>query len=198
MSPKPDISEDRKNQILEAATNVFSEKGISSARMDDIASESGVSKGLLYWYFKSKGELVIAIAERFFNREMAAVKELAEREGSATILLQEFLEIMILDTRRIQPIMPLLFEFFALLIRKKGIHKVVGKVVSDMFTDLETIVARGIEQGEFIQLDPHAASVAIRAVIEGTYIIWAYAPDQVDIEKHIRSGVMLILQGMLV
>jgi AcrR family transcriptional regulator len=67
MSPRPDVSDERKDQILNAAERVFTRKGIDLARMDDIAEETGLSKGTLYLYFKSKGDLIIAILERIFQ-----------------------------------------------------------------------------------------------------------------------------------
>ena len=45
MSPRPDVSEERRNQILEAAMAVFARQGFEQARMDDIAQEVGLSKG---------------------------------------------------------------------------------------------------------------------------------------------------------
>ena len=58
MAPKPDVSEERKQQILEAASEVFSQKGFDNARMEDIAEQTGLSKGSLYLYFKSKDDLI--------------------------------------------------------------------------------------------------------------------------------------------
>ena len=58
MSPKPDVSEERKEQIATAATKIFSEQGFDKARMDDIASEAKLSKGTLYLYFKSKDAII--------------------------------------------------------------------------------------------------------------------------------------------
>ena len=67
MSPKPDVSDERKYQILNAAEQVFTKKGLDLARMDDIAEETGLSKGTLYLYFKSKDDLIIAILDRIFR-----------------------------------------------------------------------------------------------------------------------------------
>ena len=61
MSPKPDVSEERTAQIITAAMQVFAQQGLEKARMDDIASESGLSKGTLYLYFKSKDAIISAI-----------------------------------------------------------------------------------------------------------------------------------------
>ena len=69
MSPRPDVSDERKSQIINAAEGVFTKKGFDEARMDDIAEETGLSKGTLYLYFKSKDDLIIAILDRMFQRE---------------------------------------------------------------------------------------------------------------------------------
>ena len=45
MSPRPDVSVERKKQILDAAMLVFSRKGLHQAHMDDIVKQSGLSIG---------------------------------------------------------------------------------------------------------------------------------------------------------
>ena len=49
MSPKPDVSEERIEQITEAATKVFAEQGFDKARMDDIASEAKAAVDRLFF-----------------------------------------------------------------------------------------------------------------------------------------------------
>ncbi len=46
MTPRPDVSDERRKQILDAAARVFAQKGFHEARMDDIASEVGLSRGI--------------------------------------------------------------------------------------------------------------------------------------------------------
>lgn len=76
MSPRPDVSEERKEQIIDAATHVFARSGYAKARMDDIAKETGVSKGTLYWYFKNKDAILLAILDNLLDRELAAIRKL--------------------------------------------------------------------------------------------------------------------------
>lgn len=54
-------SEDRPREICAAALEVFAEKGFAAARLDEIASRAGVSKGTLYLYFKDKEDLFRAV-----------------------------------------------------------------------------------------------------------------------------------------
>lgn len=60
----PQYKEEAKERIIQAALEVFAEKGLYKATMDDIAKKLGVSKGALYLYFKSKDELIREITKR--------------------------------------------------------------------------------------------------------------------------------------
>ena len=48
---------ERKQQLLEAAAELFAERGYSATRIADICTAAGVAKGLFYWYFPTKGAL---------------------------------------------------------------------------------------------------------------------------------------------
>ena len=52
-----DQGRERKQQILDAATALFSSRGNQATRVADICTEAGVAKGLFYWYFDSKESL---------------------------------------------------------------------------------------------------------------------------------------------
>ncbi|MDI1364335.1 MAG: helix-turn-helix domain containing protein, partial [bacterium] len=54
-------SEARPGEIVQAALEVFAEKGFAAARLDDIARQAGVSKGALYLYFETKEDLFRAV-----------------------------------------------------------------------------------------------------------------------------------------
>ncbi|MGH9306522.1 MAG: TetR/AcrR family transcriptional regulator [Acidimicrobiales bacterium] len=62
---KPRLSrEARRQQILDAAAQVFGRLGFEATRMDDVAKAASVSKGLLYKHFPSKDDLFRALVER--------------------------------------------------------------------------------------------------------------------------------------
>jgi len=49
----------RKEQILDAALHVLVQNGYEQARMDDVVQSSNLSKGAIYWYYKSKKEMYL-------------------------------------------------------------------------------------------------------------------------------------------
>ena len=59
------LIEARRNQILDAATEVFSRRGYHRATTKEIARTAGISEGTIYNYFRSKDELLMTIMSRF-------------------------------------------------------------------------------------------------------------------------------------
>jgi AcrR family transcriptional regulator len=63
-----DEEEGTRNKILNAALQEFSRHGLSGARIDAIAAESGINKGMIYYYFGSKEDLYVAALEESYRR----------------------------------------------------------------------------------------------------------------------------------
>ncbi len=63
MPRTPKVVEDRREQIIDAAMHVFSEKGFMKATNRDVAREAGITPGLIYYYFESKEKLLEAMIE---------------------------------------------------------------------------------------------------------------------------------------
>lgn len=53
------LDSEKQNRILNAAINEFAEKGYENASTNDIVKEAGISKGLLFHYFKNKKQLFL-------------------------------------------------------------------------------------------------------------------------------------------
>lgn len=66
-----------RNRILDAAEQVFHDKGVSRTSLADIAAAAGVTRGAIYWHFANKGELFTAM----FDRVLLPLDELAAERG---------------------------------------------------------------------------------------------------------------------
>lgn len=80
----------KENLIVNAAEKVFSQKGFVAAKMEEVAKEAGMSKASLYFYFKSKEELYMAITYRAFqlltDTYYQIIKETSELNGADRVL----------------------------------------------------------------------------------------------------------------
>jgi AcrR family transcriptional regulator len=196
MSPRPDVSDERKTQIINAAEGVFTEKGFDQARMDDIAEETGLSKGTLYLYFKSKDELIIAILDRMFQREFKHFDNLDLTERTTTDALWEITNLLTKEILGLQRLIPIIYQFLALAFRNKYVQQALKKYINQYVDVLVPIIQRGIDSGEFRPVDAREVAIAMGAMIEGTLLLWVYDRSLVKPEYHIHSGMKLLLEGV--
>jgi AcrR family transcriptional regulator len=196
MSPRPDVSEERRHQILNAAEEVFSKKGFDQARMEDIAEGTGLSKGTLYLYFKGKHDLIIAILDRIFQHEFKETEKLVAAEQSAADSVRQFTELAIKDISRMMRLLPIAYEFLALAFRNRYVQHALKQYFNRYMDILVPIIQRGIDAGEFRLVDATEVAVAAGAIFEGTILLWVYDKSRVDPPRHIRAGIGLLLAGI--
>lgn len=70
------IKQEKKQQILSAALEIFAEHGLSAAKMSDIAKAAGVSYGLIYTYFVSKEQIFIELVNDLFTFSIGMADQL--------------------------------------------------------------------------------------------------------------------------
>lgn len=70
-----------RNLILDAAENVFSEKGVAKTALSDIAQAANVSRGAIYWHFKNKNDLFDAMCDRVREPMHSLIESLTEMEA---------------------------------------------------------------------------------------------------------------------
>ena len=149
--------EHRPQQIIEAALETFGECGLAKARLDDIAKRAGVSKGTIYLYFPNKEELFREVV----RQTAVAAIESGERtvtQGTPTDQLfaamrgyWAFVRSPIFNTLHRLVLgelhqFPDLARFYADEVVARGLKLLSG------------IIRRGVESGEFREVDPVIAA----------------------------------------
>lgn len=196
MSPKNNVSEERKSQILDAAMETFSELGFHKARMSDIAETSGLSKGSLYWYFDSKDSIILNLLEKFFEPELKDLRALLTDSRSAEDRLEIYVDRVSTDMVTMLKWMPLVHDFIALAFRKEQVRKAISRYYKMHLEILLSLIQQGLDAGEFQADNAMEASIAIGSILEGTVLLWVYDPSHIDIKYHIKSNINLLLQGL--
>lgn len=75
MTEKEKLTEER---IFDAATEIFLERGMDGARMQEIADLAGINKSLLHYYYRSKDRLFDTVFEKVANRMFARFSPLLD------------------------------------------------------------------------------------------------------------------------
>jgi AcrR family transcriptional regulator len=198
MSPRPDVSEERKSQILEAATAVFARMGFQQSRMEDIASQAGLSKGALYLYYKSKDAVIAALLRSFFTQEFKHLQHFVEVERPEPVSQQ-----ILLLTRQLidamgwmEKLMPIAFEFYALAGRDKETQQFLQGYFRDFRAALASLIQRGIERGEFRAGSAETFAVTLTALYEGMALLSFTDPHGLAWPQQIENSVQSLLDGI--
>ncbi|TVR85122.1 MAG: TetR/AcrR family transcriptional regulator [Spirochaetaceae bacterium] len=196
MSPRADVTEQRTAQIIAAASEIVADNGLDALRMDEVAERTGLSKGTLYLYFRSKHDLSLAMLERVLQRELDTVEGISATAATAEHALREFVDAVIRDIQMITRLMPISYGFLSIAFRNRQVQRALKKYLRRYIDSLTPIIRSGIESGEFQEVDPEEAAIAVAAVVEGTMLLWIYDRSMIDPARHIRSGIEHLLGGL--
>lgn len=142
--------EERRNEIIETAGKLFEEKGYEQTQVQDIVNEIGVAKGLFYYYFKSKDEVMEELADRYADAIIDDVHKLIDKDISTFDKINRIFQIFIDSAEKKSGI------FMGILKVKNGItHERiffnVGKKMVPLVTEL---ILSGNDNGECNCSDP--------------------------------------------
>lgn len=139
-------AEERRNEILDAADELFGQKGFDGTSTNDILEKVGIARGTLYYHFKSKEDIMDALIERYNVRVLGLAKKFA---ADKSIPVNE---------RIIHAVMALNIsgeggkEIIGHIHKPQNalMHQKIQKVIINGVTPILTeIIREGIEQGLF-------------------------------------------------
>jgi len=172
--------EARPEEILVAALELFTEKGFSATRMQDVAKQAGISKGTLYLYFENKEAIFRSVVQEMISPRLDEFEEMVKLyKGPSEELLRKMIKgwWQSVGETRLSAIpklivseagnFPELAEFFVNTVVKRG---------RKVFTD---VVSRGITSGEFNIYEPRAvARLIVAPLVQLT--IWMHSLKPFD------------------
>jgi AcrR family transcriptional regulator len=145
-------AEERRNEILDAADELFGQKGFDGTSTNDILEKVGIARGTLYYHFKSKEDIMDALIDRYSVRLLGAAQEIAADKSIPVV--ERIIRVVIsmnLSGGSSQEIMEHIHKPQNALMHQK-IQKVIINGVTPILTG---IIREGIEQGLFTTPFPY-------------------------------------------
>jgi TetR/AcrR family transcriptional regulator, cholesterol catabolism regulator len=183
------------NKIRASAVKLFRDRGFEAVTIDDIVAEIGCTKGSFYYYFKSKGELLLTLHQEYvnfsvdcFRKAFAAAAPSPERQIEAFVYEswrqihehQEYVGLLF-DERRSLP--------------EDG-AETVAEPKAELRTMLADVIGRGVAEGVFRPVDSRSAALAIFGMCTWGYL-W-YKPDgRVSHEELSAEFTEIVLRGLI-
>jgi AcrR family transcriptional regulator len=193
--------EARPEEITSAALELFVEHGYAATRLEDVAARAGISKGTLYLYFANKEELFKAVVREALVARMAEFRDqIAHYQGSTADLLRVLVlgwwekigstrisgipKLIVAEARNF----PEIAEFY------------VAEVVRPGRETLQAILRRGIERGEFREVDVESTAHLLMAPLL-LVSLWRHSleccsDEKLDPAALMRSHLDILARGL--
>jgi|TARA_B100000959_G_C14908637_1_gene594148 AcrR family transcriptional regulator len=191
-----DKQDQRKDQILEAALSVIVEHGYDHSRMDDIVQSSQLSKGAIYWYYKSKKEVYLSLVDHWVKRYNAGFIDNLEQHHTASEQLKGLFVYFIDQYDKDPAAFKILVEFWSLSGRDKEFNEKLQKVYSDFLEYVIHIIQKGVDSGEFRNVNPRITALSILINIEGINWFTLFEKSGVEAREYIDTISDFILAGV--
>ncbi|MFC3938675.1 TetR/AcrR family transcriptional regulator [Acidovorax facilis] len=197
--------EARPGELLEAALDLFVEKGFAATRVDEVAARAGVSKGTLFLYFPSKEELFKAVVrQNIAGRFEEWRDELDSFVGTTSDLLRYCYQVWWerIGATKASGITKLMFSEAQNFPEITEFYQ--QEVILPGQALIRRIVERGIERGEFrpVPLDyiVHVVLAPMIFLMMWKHSVGACIPDSLGLrpELYIDAQIDNVLNGLLV
>lgn len=182
----------RKQKIIDTAAYLFQKKGYSSATLDDVSNELGVSKAALYHYVSNKDELLSLIYAQALNKIFTDTNEISGRElhpdEKLRLIIQNHIKNIIIKN------LPMLSVFLSEenQLPEKDYQK-IREEKRKYNRILEEIIKDGISKGVFKKVDIKLQSYAILGMCNWIYK-WYKADQKKYTPDHIANHFIALLE----
>jgi AcrR family transcriptional regulator len=194
-------AEARPDEVLDAALELFTQKGFAATRVEDIAAKAGISKGAVYLYFPSKEAILEGLVRRavvpIADHALGMVSHFEGDPRFAVSMVMKMIGGKLADPKLLavpRLIMREVVNFpeLAAMYRREVLDRVIPVV--------ETLIRRGIDQGYLRQVDP---SLTIRSIVGPILLhilmaeIFGIVPrDGLAIDRLIDNHLTILFDGL--
>ena len=195
LSKREQVREERRQQILDSALAVFSQKGFHASNVSDVAAHAGVSQGTIYWYFDSKEELFDAAITAFFTHFGAEMMAAQQEGATATEKLRALASNMDDFVVNAQQVFGVFLGFWASSEDRQESAQFWIDLLHEYTKGVVTIIEDGIKEGEFREVDAEALVWAVSAAYDGLAAYLMFIPD-IDVRRVSKVFVDTLLGGL--
>lgn len=187
-----------RDHLLQAAAQVFAERGFHGASLDEVAAVAGFSKGAVYSNFKNKEDLFLALLESMYAREMDALQEtLHTSPGPPELRLEDFARFVRDQPTLAGPTYSLYEEFHVYALRNPAARKKLIEFDNrDVASVAKIIEAERERWGEEPFESAEDAARIIIALMRGVSTMRTLHRDELD-DSFLEAVMRFIARAML-
>ena len=193
---KEKLKEKRQAQIINSALAIALEKGFENSRMDDIVDHSKLSKGTIYYYYKSKKDLYLSLVDFWFIEYSTGILSTLDKKESASDQLIALFSYFIYQYKKSPSTFELMIEFWRMSRLDNDFNYKLQKIYTQFLDYIAEIILTGIDNEEFKDVDPKITALSILINIEGIKWFSVFENSNVEAHEYMETITKFILKGL--
>lgn len=189
-----------RSKVVKAALSVFSSKGYAAATLDDVAAAANVTRGAIYWHFKSKADLYNTLTDELSARGAGLVQQAVAEGGTLPeILRRVFVRqcALIEEDKEARAVMELAMFKTGLDPDLQAGRKKQLKAGSALLEGITVAMQQGIDMGILRNdLDPADMARAFIAFESGAIQLWLSTPRAFSLKASAESFADILIAGL--
>jgi AcrR family transcriptional regulator len=188
-------------RILNESIRLFLEKGYHGTSIEDITRAAHLTKGALYWHFKSKEDLLKRIIEEYEKRFLdGMIQAVEEVEGSISEKIEKYFQYNAAFAYYNRELCVSFDTLAAELVgAHHGIETEFRKIYKKYQKFLSNIIVQGKKEKIFKnEIDENLAALVIIAFQGGILVQWSMNRDKIDGEAYVNTFKEIMLNGLMI
>jgi TetR/AcrR family transcriptional regulator, acrAB operon repressor len=189
-----------RSAVLKAALAVFSNKGYSAATLDDVAKAAKVTRGAIYWHFKSKADLYNTLTGELSARGADLVQQAVAEGGTLLEILRRIFVrqcTLIEEDKEARAVMELALSKAGTNPEVQAGRKKQLEAGSALIEGIAGAMQQGIVQGVLrSDLDPADMARAFLAFENGAIQLWLTSPKSFSLKQSAESFAEILISGL--
>lgn len=194
-------AQETRAHLLDAAERLFSEQGVTSTSLNDIARAAGVTRGALYHHFKNKTDLIEALLDRVMMpitemRSCAASAAPGDPLSQIRLRAMHVLRQAVHDPHT-RAVFTILFHKCEYVDNVTAIKQRHLETRNECAVEVQTAFAAAIAAGQLpADLDPRNATLGLFSFIDGLVYNWLLDPEYFSLDQHIAHFIDVYVEGL--
>jgi AcrR family transcriptional regulator len=190
-------AERRRQRILDAAARCFGENGFTKTTVEEIAGNAGVSKGLVYGYFRSKDDLLDIVLDRTLEEWAGVTWNEIQQRSQGTLNALAVWHRASLDYARRNPVLRAMIQLDSRVFLA-GHQDLIQRAMKSWSERLTELLREGVESGELRSDLEVERTAEVIQVFHLTFIRGLFEPGSIDMtdEPLIRATIDLMHHGV--
>jgi AcrR family transcriptional regulator len=188
------LKESKRELIMAAAIQVFSQKGYHNAKMEEIALAAGIGKGTIYEYFGSKLQLLQHIMEQSFHRYDDSLESDINNSLSFEAKIKMLLKGHFRFCQQNKELTR--FLFWDTEVCDEELREWAVKKRAEKEGRLQQIIQAGIQSGELRALDPKLITVIISGIFGAIWIPVVLEGWEIDAGQAAEQITAILMHGI--